>query len=66
MHEIHHKFILNVEVFVCLTAPVVSGECLKKYVFHKICCELPDGPFCIVYMHSTVQKEYIIPLAYLF
>ncbi|OWM85461.1 hypothetical protein CDL15_Pgr019085 [Punica granatum] len=38
-------------------APVVSGERLKKYVFHKICSELPEGPFCIVYMHSTVQKE---------
>lgn len=46
------------EVFVWwLTAPVVSGERLKKYVFHKICSELPDGPFSIVYMHSTVQKE---------
>lgn len=40
-----------------LPAPVVSGECLKKYVFHKIVSELPEGPFCIVYMHSTVQKE---------
>ncbi|KAJ4970211.1 hypothetical protein NE237_003310 [Protea cynaroides] len=38
-------------------APVVSGERLKKYIFHKICSELPEGPFCIVYMHSTVQKE---------
>ena len=38
-------------------APVVSGERLKRYIFHKICSELPEGPFCIVYMHSTVQKE---------
>ncbi|KAG5242583.1 hypothetical protein OIU78_003646 [Salix suchowensis] len=38
-------------------AQVVSGERLKKYIFHKICSELPEGPFCIVYMHSTVQKE---------
>ncbi|XVF07132.1 hypothetical protein REPUB_Repub06bG0112200 [Reevesia pubescens] len=38
-------------------APVVSGERLKKYTFHKMCSELPEGPFCIVYMHSTVQKE---------
>ncbi|EOY09060.1 hypothetical protein QUC31_010667 [Theobroma cacao] len=38
-------------------APVISGERLKKYIFHKICSELPEGPFCIVYMHSTVQKE---------
>lgn len=36
---------------------MVSGERLRKYVCHKICSELPEGPFCIVYMHSTVQKE---------
>jgi hypothetical protein len=35
----------------------VSGERLKRYIFHKICSELPGGPFCIAYMHSTVQKE---------
>lgn len=38
-------------------APVVSGERLKRYIFHKICSEWPEGPFCIAYMHSTVQKE---------
>ncbi|KAL0428514.1 UNVERIFIED_CONTAM: hypothetical protein Slati_3026200 [Sesamum latifolium] len=38
-------------------APVITGERLKKYVFHKIFTEVPEGPFCIVYMHSTVQKE---------
>ncbi|KAM4091712.1 hypothetical protein ACJW30_09G157500 [Castanea mollissima] len=38
-------------------AVVVSGERLKKYIFHKICSEVPEGPFCIVYMHSTVQRE---------
>ncbi|XP_052172449.1 uncharacterized protein LOC127788339 [Diospyros lotus] len=38
-------------------APVVSGERLKRYVFHKIHSEVPEGPFCILYMHSTVQKE---------
>lgn len=38
-------------------APVISAERLKKYVYKKICTELPEGPFCIVYMHSTVQKE---------
>lgn len=38
-------------------ALVISGERLKKYIFHKIFTELPEGPFCIVYMHSTVQKE---------
>ncbi|XP_022747472.1 ganglioside-induced differentiation-associated protein 2 isoform X2 [Durio zibethinus] len=38
-------------------APVVSGDRLKRYIFQKIHNELPEGPFCIVYMHSTVQKE---------
>lgn len=38
-------------------AQVVSAERLKKYIFQKICTEVPEGPFCIVYMHSTVQKE---------
>ncbi|KAJ4836113.1 hypothetical protein Tsubulata_004217 [Turnera subulata] len=38
-------------------AQVVDGERLKKYILHKICSELPEGPFCIVYMHSTVHKD---------
>ncbi|GFY96154.1 SEC14 cytosolic factor family protein [Actinidia rufa] len=38
-------------------APVICGERLKRYVFHKIYSEMPEGPFCIVYFHSTVQKE---------
>ncbi|KAI4348630.1 hypothetical protein L6164_009333 [Bauhinia variegata] len=38
-------------------ATVVCAERLKRYVFHKICSELAEGPFCIVYMHTTVQKE---------
>ncbi|XXG41395.1 hypothetical protein AAC387_Pa01g1865 [Persea americana] len=38
-------------------APVVSAERLKKYIFHKMFTELSQGPFCIVYMHSTVQQE---------
>lgn len=38
-------------------APVVAAERLKKYIAHKLCTELPEGPFSIVYMHSTVQKE---------
>lgn len=38
-------------------APVISAERLKKYVFHKIFTELPEGPFSILYIHSTVQKE---------
>ncbi|XP_050227059.1 uncharacterized protein LOC126676810 [Mercurialis annua] len=41
----------------CFPAQIISGERLKKYIFHKICSELPEGRFCIVYMHSTVQKE---------
>ncbi|XAR68442.1 hypothetical protein NMG60_11003552 [Bertholletia excelsa] len=40
-----------------LPAPVICGERLKRYVFHKIYSEMPEGPYCIVYMHSTVQKE---------
>ncbi|XP_008800198.1 ganglioside-induced differentiation-associated protein 2 [Phoenix dactylifera] len=38
-------------------APIISGERLKRYVFYKLSTELPEGPFCIVYMHSTVQSE---------
>lgn len=38
-------------------APVVSCERLKKYIFYKIYTELPEGPFSIVYIHTTVQKE---------
>lgn len=43
------------------SAPAVSAERLKKYVLHKIFSEIPEGPFCIVYMHSAVQKEYNSP-----
>jgi len=38
-------------------APVISSERLRKYIFNKIFTEVPEGPFCIVYIHSTVQKE---------
>ncbi|XP_058078331.1 uncharacterized protein LOC131226712 [Magnolia sinica] len=38
-------------------APVISGERLKKYIFHKIASELPEGPYCIVYMHTAVQRD---------
>ncbi|PKU83436.1 ganglioside-induced differentiation-associated protein 2 [Dendrobium catenatum] len=38
-------------------ATVIAGERLKRYVFHKLMAELRDGPFCILYMHTTVQKE---------
>ncbi|KAL6540535.1 hypothetical protein OROMI_024418 [Orobanche minor] len=42
-------------------APAITGERLKKYVFHKILTEMRVGPFCIVYMHTTVQKDYNSP-----
>lgn len=42
-------------------APVIGAEWLKKYIIYKIATELPQGPFCIVYMHSTVRKEYNSP-----
>ncbi|XP_062007524.1 uncharacterized protein LOC133724715 [Rosa rugosa] len=38
-------------------APVVSGDRLKRYICNKLCSDSPEGPYCIVYMHSTVQKE---------
>ncbi|KAI4300860.1 hypothetical protein L6164_034188 [Bauhinia variegata] len=38
-------------------ATIMSGERLKRYVFHIKSSELIEGPFCIVYMHTTVQKE---------
>lgn len=38
-------------------APVIEGDRLKKYVFHKLRTELPEGPFCILYIHSTVQSD---------
>lgn len=42
-------------------APVIGGEWLKKYIIYKISTELPEGPFSIVYMHSTVNTEYNNP-----
>ncbi|KAL5994659.1 hypothetical protein ACLOJK_024712 [Asimina triloba] len=48
---------LSLMLLLDLRPPVISGERLKKYIFHKIANELPEGPFCIVYIHSTVQKE---------
>ncbi|PON98791.1 CRAL-TRIO lipid binding domain containing protein [Trema orientale] len=38
-------------------APVVCAERLKRHIVHKLSCDLPKGPFSVVYMHSTVQKE---------
>jgi len=37
--------------------PVIDGERLKKYVFYKLRTELPEGPFSILYIHSTVQSD---------
>ena len=52
------KTILRGLVVLCFfAAPVVSAERLKRYIVHKLCSELPEGPFAIVYMHTTVQKE---------
>lgn len=36
---------------------VVSGERLKKYILHKFQNELSEGPFCVVYFHTTAQKD---------
>lgn len=44
-------------LFCKFAAQIVSAERLKKYIFHKMLTELSEGPFCIVYIHSTVQKE---------
>ncbi|XP_020273006.1 ganglioside-induced differentiation-associated protein 2-like, partial [Asparagus officinalis] len=38
-------------------ATIIGGERLKRYVFHKLSTELAEGPFCILYMHSTVNSE---------
>ncbi|KAH9608189.1 hypothetical protein KSS87_015774 [Heliosperma pusillum] len=38
-------------------ASIISAERLKKYVFYKIYTQLPEGPFSILYMHTTVQKD---------
>ncbi|KAB2609760.1 ganglioside-induced differentiation-associated-protein 2 [Pyrus ussuriensis x Pyrus communis] len=36
---------------------LLYADRLKRYIFPKLCSELPEGPYSIVYMHSTVQKE---------
>lgn len=38
-------------------ATIISAERLKKFVFHKLSTELSEGPYCILYMHSTVHSE---------
>ncbi|XP_059074333.1 uncharacterized protein LOC131070942 isoform X2 [Cryptomeria japonica] len=37
-------------------ANLVSGQRLQKYVNHKISNEIPEGPFCVVYIHTSVPK----------
>lgn len=51
------SLLICLPLFSVNAALVIPGERLKKYVFHKILTEMDEGPFCIVYMHSTVQKE---------
>ncbi|KAM0947840.1 putative CRAL-TRIO lipid binding domain-containing protein [Dioscorea sansibarensis] len=38
-------------------APVICGERLKRYVCFKLRTELAEGPFCVLYVHSTAQSE---------
>jgi hypothetical protein len=40
-----------------LPAPVIRAERLKRCVFFKLRTELPVGPFCILYIHTTVQSD---------
>eukprot|EP01018_Ginkgo_biloba_P005591 Gb_16648 [translate_table: standard] len=40
-----------------LPAPVITGERLKKYIYQKIFNSVSEGPFCIVYIHTSVQSE---------
>lgn len=37
-------------------AALVSGQRLQKYVYHKISNEIAEGPYCVVYMHTSVQR----------
>ncbi|WOL15914.1 hypothetical protein Cni_G24695 [Canna indica] len=41
----------------CFPAATINGERLKRYILHKFFTELPEGPYCIMYMHSTVRSE---------
>ncbi|GLJ11765.1 hypothetical protein SUGI_0176410 [Cryptomeria japonica] len=38
-------------------APVISGERLKRYVYQKIFNSVSEGPFCILYIHTSVRRE---------
>lgn len=38
-------------------ASLVSGQRLQKYVYHKISNEIPEGPYCVVYIHTAVQRS---------
>jgi len=37
-------------------APLISGQRLQKYVYHKISNEIPQGPYCVVYIHTSAQR----------
>ncbi|RXH76804.1 hypothetical protein DVH24_019692 [Malus domestica] len=52
-----HLCSLSVLSHYLCAAPVVSADRLKRCIFHNLRSELPEGPYSIVYMHSTVQKE---------
>uniref|UniRef100_A0A0C9S831 TSA: Wollemia nobilis Ref_Wollemi_Transcript_6287_1253 transcribed RNA sequence n=1 Tax=Wollemia nobilis TaxID=56998 RepID=A0A0C9S831_9CONI len=38
-------------------AILISGQRLQKYICHKISNEIPEGPFCVVYIHTEVQRS---------
>ncbi|KAJ0978032.1 hypothetical protein J5N97_013506 [Dioscorea zingiberensis] len=38
-------------------AAVISGERLKRYVCFKLRTEMAEGPYCVLYVHSTVQSD---------
>eukprot|EP00252_Welwitschia_mirabilis_P020305 TRINITY_DN4946_c0_g1_i1.p1 TRINITY_DN4946_c0_g1~~TRINITY_DN4946_c0_g1_i1.p1 ORF type:complete len:187 (-),score=18.01 TRINITY_DN4946_c0_g1_i1:602-1111(-) len=37
-------------------AAAVSRARLTKFVHQKILAEIPEGPFCVVYIHTSVQR----------
>ena len=43
-------------------APLVSGQRLQKYVYDKISNEIPEGPYCLVYIHTSVQSSENYPV----
>eukprot|EP00253_Pinus_taeda_P010374 PITA_10374 len=38
-------------------APLVSGQRLQKYVYNKVSNEIPEGLYCLVYIHTSVQRS---------